>query len=501
MLRILGSRKKFCAGPTRRDMLRAGSLGLAGLRLEDLLRSSAVAAPPADERLRRSFGKAKSCILLFLYGSPSQLETFDTKPEAPLEIRGELGVIPSSVPGLNVGELLPHTAKITDRVTVLRSVTHPYPVHGVAYATTGIPTITVPMELSPRHEGHWPFFGSVVDYVDQQGSTGSAPPLPRNIGLPWPMSTRRSGEVHRAGPYAAFLGSAYNPVWTEFEGTGNKPILRTLRDETVEIMDPYSGIEPDCRFPISAAGSLPAEMTLDRLDRRRSLLEQFEDQRRDSESQAAAAGFDRYREMAFSLLTSQRLRNALDLQREPMKVREGYGMSVFGQASLVARRLVEAGGRIVTVFWDEYGLAGSGWDTHWNHFYRMKENLMPSFDIAFAGLIRDLEVRGMLDETLVLCISEHGRTPRINKAKGGGRDHWSRAYSAVFAGAGMGRGNIVGRTDRIASDVIDNPVSPKDILATAYHLLGIDPNATIRDRLGRALPLAGPGVVRPELLA
>jgi uncharacterized protein (DUF1501 family) len=163
--------------------------------------------------------------------------------------------------------------------------------------------------------------------------------------------------------------------------------------------------------------------------------------------------------------------------------------------------LVEAGARVVTVFWDEFGLAGSGWDTHWDHYYRMKENLTPSFDAAFSGLILDLESRGLLDETLVMCLSEHGRTPKITPAQGGGRDHWSRAYSAVFAGGGMARGKIIGKTDRIASDVLENPFSPKDILATAYHSLGIDPATIFRDRLGRPLAIAGEGVVRPEMFA
>lgn len=205
--------------------------------------------------------------------------------------------------------------------------------------------------------------------------------------------------------------------------------------------------------------------------------------------------------MAYSLLTSERFKQALDVHAEPEKVRESYGMSLFGQAALAARRLIEAGTKLVSVFWDEYGLADSGWDTHYYHFERMRTQLCPSFDKGYSALIRDLEARGMLEDTIVLCISEHGRTPQLTNDKGGGRGHWSRAYSAIFAGGGFGKGNIVGRSDRIASDVIDNPVSPKDILATTYHLLGIDPHTMISDRLGRPLPIAGEGRVRPELLA
>ncbi len=201
------------------------------------------------------------------------------------------------------------------------------------------------------------------------------------------------------------------------------------------------------------------------------------------------------------MLTSSRLRAALDIRREPMTVRESYGMTAYGQGALVARRLVEAGSRLVSVFWDEYGLADSGWDTHYQHYARMKNELCPSFDLAYSGLIRDLEARGLLESTAVLCLSEHGRTPQLSNTRGGGRDHWSRAYSAIFAGGGFAAGNVVGKTDRIAGDVVDTPVSPKDILATTYHLLGIDPATTLHDHLGRPQLIAGEGRVRPELLA
>jgi hypothetical protein len=499
VLRILGSEKRLCNGLTRRDMLHVGGLGLFGLGLDGLLRQASVKADTAYAD--RHFGRAKSCILLFLYGSPSQLETFDVKPDAPVEVRGELKWIPTRVAGFPTCELLPHTAGVIDRTTVVRSVTHPYPIHGVAYATTGVPTIDVPMELAPRDPRHWPFIGSVVDYLAEKESGGVPPPMPRNIALPWTFSSRRRGEVPRAGPYPAFLGSAYHPVWTEFIGQGTRPVQRTLAAETVEFYDPYMGIKPDGRFVIATGGGLADDLTLDRLHRRQSLLEQFDHARRTLDTAEPTLGLDRFRGMAYALLTSERLRTALDLAREPMTVRESYGMTLFGQASLVARRLVEAGTRLVTVFWDEYGLAGSGWDTHWDHYPRMKDELLPGFDRAFAGLVSDLDARGMLEETLVVCISEHGRTPKLNHAKGGGRDHWSQAYSAIFAGGGMARGRIVGRTDRIAGEVTDTPISPKDILATVYYLLGIDPETTIKDHLGRPIPISGDGRVRHELLA
>jgi uncharacterized protein (DUF1501 family) len=205
--------------------------------------------------------------------------------------------------------------------------------------------------------------------------------------------------------------------------------------------------------------------------------------------------------MAFSLLTSSRMHEALDYTREPDSVRDAYGMTLFGQSCLAARRLVEAGVKFTTVIWDAYGLNAGSWDTHHNHFPRLKEFLLPVFDQSFTALVLDLEQRGLLDETLVLVISEHGRTPEIDsKERGGGRHHWSRAYSQVYAGGGMGRGLVVGRTDKHAGDVEETPISPKDVLATAFHLLRIDPESTFPDPEGRPMPVTGTGHLRPELL-
>lgn len=498
MLRILGSRKTLCNGLTRRDMLWAGGLGLLGVGLDDFLRLKAAQASGPSHRTA-SFGRAKACILLYLYGSPSQLELADLKPNAPAEIRGELGGIRSSLPGCDVCELFPRLSRVMDKMTVVRSMTHAYPIHGVAYATTGAPAIDIPMELNPRDSRHWPFVGSVVDFVDRQNS-GNRRAIPGNIALPFPFSSHRVGEVPRAGPYAAFLGNPFNPLWTEFRGQANRTITKTLANETLEVAEPYVGITPESRFELAAASSLTPELTLDRLDRRRSLLHQFDQARRQADQSDVGRNLDRYRTMAHQLIGSARVHEALDLSREPRSLRETYGMTIFGQASLAARRLVEAGSHFVTVFWDEYGLAGSGWDTHWEHYPRMRNELCPGLDWALSGLINDLDQRGMLDETLVLVLSEHGRTPRLNNARGGGRDHWSEAYSCLFAGGGVARGRIVGRTDRHAATVTERPVSPKDILATTYHLLGIDPDTHLIDRTGRPLPLVQNGAVVTEML-
>ncbi len=267
-----------------------------------------------------------------------------------MEVRGELGSIRSSLPGADVGELLPAVSRIMDRVTVVRSVTHPYPLHGVAFALSGVPQIDAPMELNPHDGRHWPFIGSVVDYLGRRA--GRPHTVPDNIALPFPFSSRRVGEVPRAGPYAAFLGGAFNPVWTEFRGEGTRHIIKTLQTQKLDVAEPYVGISADGRFEIAGAADSSADLTLDRLDARRSLVEQFDHARRDLDDGDAGRGRDRFRNMAYSLIHSDKVRTALDLRRETAAVRESYGMTLFGQASLTARRLVEAGSRFVSVFWD-----------------------------------------------------------------------------------------------------------------------------------------------------
>ncbi|HEX3659646.1 MAG TPA: DUF1501 domain-containing protein [Pirellulales bacterium] len=499
MLKILGSARKLCGGVTRRDLLRVGGLGIAGLALPDILRLQAASASEGAAHAG-SFGKAKNIILIHLYGSPSQMETFDPKPNAPLEVRGDLKSISSSLPGCDVCELLPNAAKVMDRCTVIRSMHHLFPLHGVAYALTGVPAITVPMELNPRDPAHWPYFGSVVDYLESRKTTTETRTVPLNMALPFRFSSRRVGEVPRAGPFAAFLGAEYDPVWTDFIGTATKGQRRTLRDMVFEDNDPFMGVSPDSYFQVPSATDLQPEITLDRLNRRRSLIEQLDQQRADLAGTASGKQFDRYRAMTYDLLKSDKLRTSLDTRREPAAMRASYGDTLFGHACLTARRLVEAGSKVVTVFWDEYGVAGSAWDTHFDHYPRMKNELCPGFDKAWHGLILDLEQRGLLDETLVVCTSEHGRTPKLSMSvSGGGRDHWSRAYSSVVAGAGICRGKVVGATDKQGGDVVSPPVSPKDLLATMYHLLGIDHHMLVHDALGRPLPLVEGKVVNDIL--
>jgi len=489
MLRVLSSPRTLCNGLTRRDLLEVGGASLFGLSLNNLLSLQSLQASPSRRAAADGFGKAKRCIILFLYGSPSQLETFDMKPEAPVEIRGTMKPIPSVVPGLDVCEHMPHMAKMMDRVTVVRSMNHAFPIHGVAYAMTGIPAINVSMELSPFDPAHHPYFGSVVAYLDRQKNRRDHKPgTVQNVALPFPFSSKRSDQPLRAGPYGTFLGSAYNPVWTEYVGQGTKTIRKARTGFEWTGKDPYLGCTRDSHFRVSATTPQP-EMTIDRLNRRRTLLQQFDTARRDLETSQTGKSLSKFQNLAFSLISSPKVSQALDVRSESRETRELYGMTLFGQASLAARRLLEADTRLVSVFWDEYGLAGDAWDTHFDHYPRMKEQLLPQWDRAYSGLILDLERRGMLEDTLVVCVSEHGRTPKLANVKGAGRNHWSRAYSAVFAGGGMARGKVIGASDKYATDVADRPVSPKDILATMYHALGIDPRTKIPDRTGREMGL------------
>jgi hypothetical protein len=509
MLRILGSAKTLCNQMTRRDMLRVGGLGAL---------SAGTLAFPSFVQAGNSapnFGKAKRVIVLFLYGAAAQHELWDLKPDAPDEIRGTFKPIATNVPGIEVCEHLPSLARVADRCCFIRSMTHPYNIHSAAYTLTGIDKVDVVMEVFGNDPRHWPFFGSALTYVDElrqrtAAAAGSPsgerhPPsgafVPPNVALPFRFSSRVPG-LMRGGPYGGFLGPSHQPLWTEFDGKATRTIERWLGNKDQKVADPYAGIEPDCKFTFSEATRLRPEITLDRLNRRRDLLQQFEDGRRALDSSASTTAFDQNQEYAYSLIASPKIQRALDVSQESAELRERYGMTLFGQATLVGRRFLEAGSRVVTVFWDEYQTVNSSWDTHFRHFERLKDELLPGLDKALSALLLDLEERGMLDDTLVMVLTEHGRTPKLSTTpRGAGREHWSGVYSTLLAGAGIARGTVVGKSDKQGAFVSEDPVSPKDVLCTMYHLLGIDPHSSIPDQFGRPVRLVGDGDIHPRLLS
>jgi hypothetical protein len=513
MIRLFGNPKTLCDGLTRRDLLHLGGLSLFGLNLAGLaqLRGTPADAAPADAAPAGAapagarpagavhggaFGRAKSCILVYLIGAPPQHETFDPKPNAPASIQGELKAAQSAVPGVYLCELLPRVAGIANQLTIVRSMTHAWPFHAVNYALAGIPEINPRKEADPNDRTEWPFIGSVVDYLAEQKAPSGRPAVPRNVALPFPVYAHVNFRL-LGGPYAGFLGQPYDPIWTAFDAPGTRevPVLA----EGSGRLDPFAGIRPEDRLELGLK-AVDEAPTPARVGLRRALLEQFDAARRDLDAHARVAGYGHRQQAAFDLGRGE-LAKALDFQQEPERTRLEYGMNLFGQSLLAARRVIEAGGTFVSVFWDTYSHFANGWDTHSNHYPRLKEFLLPVFDHSFPAFLRDMQTRGLLEETLVLCLSEHGRTPQLNNRPGGGREHWSRVYSVCLAGAGIARGQVVGESDKIGGDVKSNPISPKDILSSAFYLLGIDPETTVPDPLGRPVPIAGDGKVRHELFA
>ena len=307
MLHILGSTKRLCDGLTRRDLLQVGSLGFLGLA--DWLSLHEAQAAPIRKAHGGPFGQAKSCILLFLFGSPSQHDTFDPKPDAPVEVRGEFGSIATRIPGARFCEALPKLARISDRATVVRSLSHPYAIHGVAYAVTATPTIDIPMQLNPRDPRHWPYIGSVVDYLDRK-RRGPEPDVPGNICLPWLLSSRRNHPSRDAGPYGHFLGPTYDPLWIEFEGEAiDRPYVYNLTNPKPP-RNPFGGVQPGFRFPIPAADALAEGITLGRLDQRRTLLQKFDTANRTFERHQPVQTFSHHQARVWSMLTNSRTRQS-----------------------------------------------------------------------------------------------------------------------------------------------------------------------------------------------
>lgn len=481
MLRLLGHPKTTCAGISRRDLLVASGVGLGQI----LSRGShgnfghALASESATDAVAR----AKSVICLFLFGGWSQFETFDPKPAAPAEIRGPYRSIPSSLPGFPVCEHLPRMAQRLDRVALVRSVTSDDANHNTSLILTGRNAVnggTATRGFNPGIPFDWPFFMSALQSRDCPAGRPGRESLPNNLCLP-----NRLGLLEgywRTGPYGGFLGSRFDPLCTQFGKNG-------------EYLFQPRGVSAESLSFVPAGAALGPQMTLDQLSRRASLLEQLDGARSDLLRSAAVENYDRGQRQSLDLLTSERFRTAIDVSRESVATRDRYGWNLFGQSVLTARRLAEAGVPLVTAIWDctKEGpeIALLGWDTHWDHFKACEGWLLPGLDQALSALLDDLADRGMFDETLVVVLSEMGRTPRINSRSG--RDHWVGTYPALFAGAGIRPGTIHGRSDATGSYVAEGAVKPLDLLATVYHLCGVPAETTVTDHLRRPLSLYGDG--------
>jgi Protein of unknown function (DUF1501) len=458
MLSILDTPNRLCDGLDRREWLRVGGLGAFGLSLPTLLAAQSASAQTEP--------KAKACILLFLLGAPPQQETWDPKPESPAEARGDLKPIQSATPGMLVGETMPMTARLTNKIAVLRAVSTNDNAHSSSgyYMTTGVPHAPIGVEnAKPGAPNDWPSLGAIVRKLKGDH------PLPAAATLP--EQTANDGNLTWPGQDGGFLGRSCDP-W--------------LLD-----CDPNAA-----QFQLPGL-SLPPDVAATRFDQRRTLLEQV-DRHLDERDRGARSDHLGRSRQAFDLINSPVARRAFNLETESPRVRDRYGRTKFGQSCLLARRLVEAGVSLVRVNWSRVaGAPNNGhWDTHAKNSESMK-TLMPILDRAYTALLKDLCDRGLLDSTLVIWTGEFGRTPKLNGA--GGRDHWGPVFSVALAGGGVQGGVVHGASDKLAAYPKDGRVLPPDLTATVFHCLGIPPETEIRDSLGRPLPISRGEVIRPIL--
>ena len=475
MIELLGSPRRCCDGLTRRETLKAGGLSALG----SMFGLSRTATAALEQARTHPDGKAKSVIILYLLGGAPTQDMFDMKPNAPDGIGGEFRPIETTVPGIEVCELLPGHARWMDHCALVRTVNHKAGCHNPMPSLTGypepLPSIGVVQDRLP------PSMGSVCEYLNSAEDD-----FPDYVHMPCMLGWGQ--HIRRAGPYGGFLGRQYDPLFTECSPTSEKPSPSTYQPQLT------------LGTPRLPNARLPEGITLDRLNTRRKLAAQFDDQLRGAES---SRQFDRIQDGALSLLTSNRIRNAFDIESIPGEIRDRYGRTLFGNSALIARQLVEEGVRFVNVTWDAFWtrpsqIDGAIWDTHQRNFGICRELLFPQYDLTFSGLMQDLADRGTLDETLVVVMSDMGRTPKINKHAG--RDHWTFCYSVMFAGAGIRGGSVHGVSDEQAAYVKDDPVSPADICATIYQCLGIDPDLQIPDASGQPVRISMGGRVIQEIL-
>ena len=452
----MASFRSDCEGFARRDMLKIGAAGLFGLTLPQLLQLEAKAkAASANEAPPRR--RADSVIMIWLAGGPATIDMWDLKPNAPEQIRGEFRPIATSAPEVQISQHLPHMARIMDKCTVVRSLAHTIPAHGPAtvFMTTG---------NRPTPAVQYPSLGSLVTRL-----------MPAASGVPpfISFSEMRNGTAGNAG----YLGTAYNPFIVEGVG-GAAPNARNT--DTVANLR-VRGV------------TLPTGFTLEQLENRDRLLQQFDQGLAQVDGNAdLVEGLDAFHQQALEILRSPRTRNAFNLGAESSALRGRYGNNPFGLGALAARRLVEAGVRFTTV-------SLGGWDTHGQNFNALRTRLLPQLDQTLSALIEDLDDRGMLENTVVYCDGEFGRTPRINNNSG--RDHWARSMAVCLAGGGFKRGYGHGQTDTQGMAPSVEPCTPDDISSTIFTLLGLDPHQELQTPTGRPIQLFREGRVVSRLMA
>lgn len=481
MLTLLGRPQTVCSGLSRRKLLQVGGAGLLGASLPQVL--------AAEQSVRGSSTKprARSIIFIYLFGGPSQYETFDMKPDAPSRLRGPFQPIDSLTPGLLMCEHMPRMSQISDKFCVIRTVNHKHNDHNASHLIqTGHPWPRVALNGQDVNasDKDWPSMGSVVEYLDQQAAAAAGKPreFPSYTYLPYRLG--RLQGYDRTGQYAGWLGRAYNGLATDIRNRHktDNPFYRDCNDAELD-------------FRIQGLITDP-ELTLDRMSRRASLLEQFDASRRGADAAERLRAYDGIRQQALALVSSDKIRTALDIRQESAAVRDRYGRHLFGQSALMARRMIEAGARFVTIGWDS--VDGLGWDSHFTSA-DLEKHLMPKLDQAYPALLQDLADRGLLDETLVVCLGEMGRSPQATDRWG--RGHWSYTFPALFAGAGVSGGTLIGKTDKDAAYPLERPVSPQDLSATIFESLGISAEQRIYDPQARPMSIVEDGQPIPELFA
>ena len=477
MIRLFGPAAPTERGlGTRREMLRiggvlSGGLLTGGLSLSGLLGARAATAgasetaggqpgegkTAAPNGAPRSFGAAKRCIMLYLSGGPPQHDTFDPKPDAPAEIRGEFGTIETTLPGVRVGEHLPRSARWMHKVAQVRSMCHTHNDHarGSYWMFTGYPFLGSVPDANNMTRADMPHLGACVAKI-----------APGEGLFPFAIAPYRMDVAggRRVGQFAGMLGAKFDPLLP-----GGNP------------NDDHYRLE---QLPLAP------NLALDAVKRRLRLVEQLNQQVDYLERAAAAQSLRDNQAKALEVVSTDAVRRAVDLSAVDLKQRERYGRNLFGQSVLLGRRLLDAGTRFVQCNWQRVqGKDGFAWDTHWNNFTACKEDLIPPFDQAFAALMQDLEETGQLDETLVIVAGEFGRSPKVT-LKNAGREHWPDVYTVLFAGAGVQGGRIYGQSDKHGAYPIENASSPADFVATIYHLMGIDPAREEHDQLNRPFALS-----------